>query len=179
MALGLPERITHGQTGEAGEIPVERPELTHSVLGRKSRDMRIVDEVSDGASGFDRPPEMAPMFRAFSEEHQSGRGEKRLDVLERGRKWSRRIKDPRMSDHAKELVDAGPRKCPRRGSFRERPQEPASGYMVLEFLAPRVKEDVRVEGDQRRPSIRSKRASRSSIRAPGCNRPLSVRQRRR
>jgi len=98
--LGLPERTAHGQTGEAGEIAVERPKLTHSVLDRKSRDMRVVDQISDGASGFDRPPKMAPMFRAFAEEHQGGRGEKRLDVLEGGRKRSRRIKDPRMGDHA-------------------------------------------------------------------------------
>jgi hypothetical protein len=70
MALGLPEWIAYGQAGESGEIAVQRPELTYTVLDRKSRDVRIVNQVSGGASSLDRAPEMAPMFGPFAEEHE-------------------------------------------------------------------------------------------------------------
>lgn len=48
-----------------------------------------------------------------------------------------------------------------------------------ELSPPRVHQDVGVDRDQRRPSMRSQSASRSSRRTPAWRRPCSERQRRR
>lgn len=120
MALSLSKRVAHRQTGKTGEVAVERQELAHAVLDRKSRDVRVVNEVSGGLSRLDRPPQVRPMLRALAEQHEGRRSEQRLEVFEGGRERGRRVEDARMSDDAKKPVDAGPRQSPRLVSFRER-----------------------------------------------------------
>jgi hypothetical protein len=120
MASSLSKRVAHRQTGKTGEVAVERQELAYAVLDRKSGDVRVVNEVSDGLSRLDRPSQVRPMLRALAEQHEGGRSEQRLEVFEGGRERGRRVEDARMSDDAKKLVDAGPRQSPRLVSFRER-----------------------------------------------------------
>jgi hypothetical protein len=147
------------------------------VLDAERGDLAIVHEVSRNVAVAERAIQMTRMGRPFAEERERGRFEQPLQVLEGDAERGRRVEDPRMGDHPQELVDAGPRKRPGLGSRRELSQQ-ANGLAVEgRFLAPGEDEDVRVERDQRRPSIRSKRASRSSRRTPARIRPFSVRQR--
>ena len=122
---------------------------------------------------------MAPVGPSLSQQDERRRSEKRFDVGQRFVQLGRRIKHAVVGNYPQELVDAGLRLRPGLVVIGLPSEHPMRASAVREFLAVRVDEQVGVQRDQSLPSIRSKRASRSSSRTPGRSRPRSGRQRRR
>jgi hypothetical protein len=66
-----------------------------------------------------------------------------------------RVEEARVRDHAQELAQAEDGDRPERLPLGELAQPRVRGRVLGELFAVGVDEDVRVDGDQRRPSMRS------------------------
>lgn len=114
------------------------------------------------------------MLGPFSKQ-DDGRGrEEGTEIFYNDSKFTRRIEDLRMRDDPDKLINAWPQDRPRPVALCQFAKQLIGGGMVRKLLPTGMEKDVGVQRDQRRSSIQSKRASRSSSRTPGRNRPLSV-----
>lgn len=168
------EGVSAAQAGKAGEVAVSAQEFAHSVLERQSRDVRIVSQVSSRLPTEDGVLQVEEMHGAFTQEHQRARVEEGFQVRDCVAEIGRWIENAGMSDDPQEFVHAGPWQSPRRRAFGELTQQRDGLPVVRGLGSPRVYEDVGIDPDQERPSIRSRSASRSSSRTPGMSRPRSV-----
>ena len=169
------QRVACPETRKPGEVTVERPDLARAMLQRKRGNMCVVHEVARCPPAIDHPTHVAGMRRPFAQHDERRRCEQRLEILEGVVEVSGRVEHARVCDDPQELIDAGPWQGPRLITGGQTLEHGARRGVLGKLLPPGVHEQVGVDGDHYRLSIRSNSASRSSSFTPGCRRPRSVR----
>lgn len=166
---------THGpRPVEACEVPVFREQLRDAVLAADRHELCVEGEVALDAAvatglGEDRRE------RGSWREEARGRATKQLiEERERRVQVGRWVKDARVRDDAHELAEAEDRKRPWYATFRQGSQPIQGDGVERGFLAVRIHEDVRVDGDHVRSSKRSYRAFRSATSIAGGRDPDRV-----
>lgn len=142
----LNKRVDDAQALEAAEIAVAGDELRDAVLETQGCDVSVVDQVTRRARLANDLIKKGNVAFRFSQKNQRGRGEDAPQIVERDVEWNRRMEHPRMGDHAKKFVNAGPGKRPRKRAFREALDQPQGGLVVTVRRNFGVNQDVGING---------------------------------
>jgi len=137
--------------------------------------MGVMDEVTGGMTTPYRPAKMRRVRRPLTKQDERWRFKKGFEIFNGVFERGRRVEYPWMGHDPQEFIHTGPRERPRILTRCEFLKELKCRAMKWRFFATGIYKDIGIEGNQVRPSIKSKRASRSSRRTPGNMRPFSVR----
>lgn len=144
-----------GERIEAREVAILGEQRRYAVLATHSDDLRVEREISDRASFYDRLEQKLGIPLAGRDEPQARRCEYTAQRLARLLDGEWRIEEARVGRHAQELAQAEDRQRPCCIALGELYQSRRSPCVLRQLLAVRVDQNVRVDGDQERPSIRS------------------------
>lgn len=139
-----------------------------SMLQAHGRDLRVEDEVASNVPFLDEPSKEREEPSTGEQDACARAGQKEVDRTHRlrtGRRASERSQLVR--DNTEELPDREDRNAPGRGPFRELGESGSRALVLRRFGVIGVYEDVGVDGDQPRPSMRSYSASRSATSTSG------------
>lgn len=126
-----------------------------------------MNHVADSLPDPHYTAEVLGVSRPLPEKHYGWGFQKGTQVLKRYIEIRGRIEDTGVRYHPQELVDARPRQGPGILTFSKTGQQRGCLSVMRGLLPLRIDEDIGIDRDHERPSIRSKRASRSSSRTPG------------
>src|SRR5262249_31648915 len=137
-------------------------------------DLGVEDDIAAGSSlSHGLPEQIAEPFVGHEDRHAGG-VEESFERFARLPGSVRRVEQARMGDHTQELTQAEDRDRPPGGALRQS-RQPLTGPAVFrQLFTVGVDENVRVDRDQARPSMRSYSESRSARSTPATRRPFLV-----
>lgn len=120
------------------------------MLNAQPRDARVVNPTADNLADQKQSTQRGPMLVGFREQHQGGRLQPGVNLIERGGKRRRRMVDARMRHDSQEFVQARPRDCPSGVALGETGKMPRRSRVERRIFAMRVDQYVGIDGNQDR-----------------------------